>query len=186
MALEGCIGEVDFRTRMAIKRFAIWERLRNDEIDSDEFSAEIFQWWKERHSHRATHTTTKRGKYHKPSSPELKWCTGCQREKSRAMDFTVDRSRSDGLNNQCRDCQTRKWKELNCRNCDQCGTICVGSTCKRCYHLNRVVRESDAIVQQIPAMIHAERQRMLDSLPAAQRNAYLQAEKLRDLALSLP
>lgn len=182
MALQGCIGSNDFQVRMIVKKFWLWERLRNDEIDSDEFSAESFILWKERYGHSSPKPTPRCGPHKKASSPNLKWCYTCNQEKART-EFAVDRSRGDGLNTKCRKCAARKWKEQNGIVCEKCNGPSIGHVCNRCYRMRRVIRDADLVIKTIPDLIAQERQRTLDRMSVAQRQTYLQAEKLRDLAL---
>lgn len=184
MALQGCIGENHFLTRMAIKRFWLWDRLCEGEIDGDEHSVKLFDWWKERHGHNAKPLTT-RGPARAISSPDKKWCYQCSQEKFREIDFSVDRSRGDGRANQCKACAAQKWKAANSQLCRICECICIGDVCIRCYRWKRVVFDAELVINIIPSMLAAKERELLEPLSKAHQSAYREAKKLRDRALQL-
>ncbi len=185
MALEGCIGAVpSLRTRAAIMRFWLWEKVCNGEIDGETWSAESFAIWKEKHSH-LPKAAAKRGIAKPLSLPDMKWCYQCDTEKLRS-EFSVDRSRGDGLANRCRACAARKWKQANSQTCKKCGGVSIGAVCLRCYRWTAIIQHAELeIISQIPRALKYERKRLLESLDNATRQAYLQAEKLKNMAASM-
>lgn len=86
-----------------------------------------------------------------------KRCGGCQEVLS-VDAFSVDRSRTDGLNSRCRKCNKLKWQS-NYEICVDCGgrrSAARGQRCRRCYHWKSVVtRSEEEIINTIPSLIAA-------------------------------
>lgn len=149
--LTGCIAN-DAAGRLAragIKRFLIFE----SELDADDLSAAMNEWWKEKHGHSLLPTTPKRPRRYKVSEgTKTKYCNGCESDLSRSA-FCVDRSRRDGLSNRCRDCASKRWKKLNGQLCESCGGVSVGQTCRRCLTIKVRVRDTEyEAISTIPLM----------------------------------
>jgi len=81
------------------------------------------------------------------------------------------------------------WLLKRIAGCPSCGLsrkFSVGY-CRRCLRIRWNIRDSGNgnALAIIPYLIAQERRRTLERMGVAQRLAYLQAEKLRDLALSM-
>ncbi len=62
-----------------------------------------------------------------------KWCFGC-RDWHSVTAFSVDRSRSDGLNGQCREAASAYIRSyLRSSACSACGAACYNNLCADCY-----------------------------------------------------
>jgi hypothetical protein len=69
-----------------------------------------------------------------------KWCSGC-RGWHDVSAFSVDKSRSDGLNRQCRESQSRyitAYLRQYC--CSACGVASTGQMCEACYRARAASR----------------------------------------------
>lgn len=175
MALEGCIGDKDLRAWYSIARFKLFE----SGLEGDEFGAELDRLWKVRHGHDKSPQAPKCRVKHPALPAGQKWCNGCERSKSRS-EFSTDRSRKDGLNNRCRECASRYFKQTQSQRCKVCDGYSIGTTCARCYRLGIVLREHDSVVMIIPRMLLAWREANL-SIEA--HKTYKRAVELAEMAV---
>lgn len=171
MALQGCIGDKDYRAAFSIARFKLFE----SGLDGDEIATELDRLWKIKHGHRLTSKTPKPRIRHVQLPSDQKWCNGCEKPKLRT-EFQVDRSRKDGLHNRCRVCCAGYFKETQSRRCNKCGMSCVGTTCARCCRLAIILREADVIGSIIPQILLAWRDQNLSI------EAHKVYKRARDLA----
>lgn len=151
-----CIkGDGGRLARFAIKRFWLFE----SDLSVEDFSAGMNALWREKHQKASI--IPKRPARYKIAAPEgMKHCNGCERDRVHA-EFSVDRSRPDGLNNRCRECAAKNWKRMQGQLCKKCGGECVGQICHRCYTIAIRVREAEwDALSLIPSLVY-EAQRPL-------------------------
>lgn len=102
-----------------------------------------------------------------------KKCGGYCQRKLPLSQFSVDKSRRDGRNLKCRECVSRRWKELYSSPCVDCGnprrSVTPGQ-CARCYRMTALLKRTEwEVASLIGRMITEKRKELTDDLVKDER-----------------
>lgn len=104
---------------------------------------------------------------------QKKQCGGYCQQVLSVAEFSIDRSRRDGLNVKCRKCVSRRWKELYSSPCVDCGGPRRSPTpgqCARCYRMTALLkREEWEVASLIGRLISEHRQQLMGDLAKDER-----------------